>query len=235
MSWEAQTYDVPILVPWRTDNGSRADVWSTIQEHVWRESRVVVGSSPEGSFNRSAAINNAAELAGDWDVAVIADADSFVPPAQLSAAIQFARDSGNLVYPYTLWLSIDPHEVDNFWATGVLPDSKTRIVHLGTVSSVLVVPRKVWDKVNGFDENFTGWGYEDMAFDQAVRVLTGEPRRMADRVFHIEHKRPEEWHNRGGSPLVRANRERYQQYQRCVLKSDMANLVANNRATLEEA
>ena len=53
--------------------------------------RVVEGEHTEGPFNRSAAINAAAKLAGNWDVAVIADADTWVPYAQLDEAVRLAR------------------------------------------------------------------------------------------------------------------------------------------------
>ena len=65
-----------IIVPYRPDNGQRDKLWRhvkrrlTLEQPTWS---IVEGRSPDGPFNRSAAINDAAGC--DWDTAVITDAD----------------------------------------------------------------------------------------------------------------------------------------------------------------
>ena len=67
-----------ILVPRRDDNGYRDELWAWTQGWWEREQShmpIIEGYHTDGLFNRSAAINTAARIAGDWDVAVIIDAD----------------------------------------------------------------------------------------------------------------------------------------------------------------
>jgi hypothetical protein len=146
----------------------------------------VEGVSPAGPFNRSAAINDAAE--GGWDYAVIIDADVFCAPKQVWRALRTTR----LTFAYTQFFGLNAattyklldEELDE-----ALLQRGSRFRTNRHESSVLVVPRSVWDKVGGFDERFVGWGGEDVAFAQACRVLTGEPERTEGPVYHLYHGR----------------------------------------------
>lgn len=83
-----------VLVPWRADNGQRSDIWAYTRKQIWGLRHpgwpIVEGVAPDGPFNRSAAINAAAETAGDWDVAVIADSDTFTERRSLLRAVDAA-------------------------------------------------------------------------------------------------------------------------------------------------
>ena len=55
-------------------------------------------------------------------------------------------------------------------------------------SSAVVVTRKTWDAVGGFDERFVGWGWEDVAFRCAVETVTGrELTKIASTCWHLFH------------------------------------------------
>jgi hypothetical protein len=59
-------------------------------------------------------------------------------------------------------------------------------------SSLLAVPRTLWERVGGFDDRFVGWGAEDDAFAAACRVLGGgmRPDRRRSRSTSGMHPRP---------------------------------------------
>lgn len=208
--------DVPVLVPRREDGGARDAVWKRLRETVWdaEQWRVVEGHHDgPGPFSRSAALNTAAELAGDWDVAVITDADSLVHPGQLLDAITLAGETQRLVIAHDRWVNVSPDEHDAFLATRAVRWRDDREIYPMTVSSMLAMPRSVWDTVGGFDERFIGYGYEDNAFAKTCRVLTGEPLRMVGSVYHLSHEqdRPklrEQLRDRH----AQANRARWRQY-----------------------
>ena len=54
------------------------------------------------------------------------------------------------------------------------------------MSSVVVVSRKQWDIIGGFDEQFRGWGFEDTAFAAAAETFGGIIR-MDGEVIHFWH------------------------------------------------
>lgn len=238
MDWTATVPDrVPVLVPRRADGGARDQIWDTLRDRVWRFTNVVEGHHDVvGPFNRSAALNKAASLADaqrPWNLAIVADADSFAPPAQLAGALHLAETTGRLVIAHSRWVNVDVDETTQFLDEGWLEHRDTRVAYSFTVSSLLVVPRPVWDAVHGFDENFTGWGREDNAFMRAVKVIAGAPLRMDGTVYHLAHDRPTEDTSRHRSPLYQANERRWRTYQGARTVDAMRALVAGNRETFE--
>lgn len=228
MDWQCDP-GVPVLVPRRNDNGRRDRIWQTIRERVWRDANVVEGHHTEGPFNRSAALNTAARLAGDWDTAVIADSDSLTIPNQVHAAVTLARQTGRMVIAHSRWVNITLEEQDNFLGAGWITHDDQRMAYNFTVSSMLVVPRTVWDTVNGFNERHAGWGWEDRSFVRAVKILTGEPGRIHGDVYHLAHDRPAEDSDRDRSPLFHANKAIYREFLNTRTPQSMADLVARNR------
>jgi len=144
------------------------------------------GHHTEGLFCRAAAINTAASLAGDWDVALIADADVFVPPQQLSRAVVRAAQSPALVLAHDEWLSLDEETTADVLA-GRQPPLVPAARRRSPVSGVLAIGRATWDRVGGFDERFEGYGWEDRAFVRKCTLAAGFSR-VPGPMWHLWHE-----------------------------------------------
>lgn len=221
--------DVPVLVPRRLDHGRRDEIWNMIQTHTWTGWNVIEGHHDHGPFNRAAALNTAADAAGQWELAIIADSDSFVPAPQLLGALELAERDGRVVLAHSRWVNVEPDETEQMLEHGWIEHRDGREQWQHTVSSMLVVPRPVWDAVNGFDERFQGWGREDNAFIRAVRLLSEPPLRIDGTVYHLAHDRPVEDTGRARSPLFQANERRWRQYRASRNADEMRALTAGNR------
>ena len=219
--------DVPVLVPWRTDNGPREQIWRRLQRDVWAGWRVVASDHDGTAFSRAAARNQAARQAGDWQVAILADADSIVPPGRLHAAIDLALSSGRMVIAHDRWVNVRPDEQADFLTSWCVQYTPEREVFPLTVGSMLVVPRAVWDAVGGQDERMTGYGYEDNAFHRACAILTGDPLRLSGSVWHFadDPVRPT-LSEQLRSPDTRRNRDLWQRYRRVTTPAAMRALLA---------
>ncbi|QDH91819.1 glycosyltransferase [Mycobacterium phage Phrappuccino] len=227
---------VPVLVPYRPDGGHRDRLWKWLQDVYWlpyplcTEYTVVEGTSypPEEPFNRSAAINRAARLAdldADegtlWDVAVIADADTWVPRRQLDEAVTLARRTGRLVSALTSVIELNEACTETLLKWGEdaplldLGIERVRTDDFATQSSMLVVPRTLWERIGGFDEGFVGWGAEDNAFWKAAEILGGTPLRIEGAALHLWHAATDPI-ARLQDPQWRANWARWQRYNDAV-------------------
>lgn len=185
---------VVTLVPYRSDGGERDRLWQwcgarwQTQHPDWP---IIAGASPEGPFNRSAAVNNAAAHDDGWDVAVLIDADVCANPDTVRAAVDIAHTTGRIVLPYTERIHLNKRGTakvlagyDGPWRTKELVET----VYTQQDSCVVAIPRAVWDAVGGFDPLFVGWFGEDTAFNIAAAVLTGKPLlRLEGEVFHLWH------------------------------------------------
>lgn len=182
---------VVVLVPRRADNGRRDQVWQYVKTRWLTEHPdwpIYTGHHDEGPFNRSAAINQAARAAGEWDIAVIADSDSFVGAPQIDAAVKGCADNGQMWLAYDRFCYLNRKMSDSImqgfqgaWEPGVewwLP---------GTCSSMVVVRRDVWDQIGGFDEGFVGWGGEDVAFSHAAQTFGEGLSRVPGALWHLHH------------------------------------------------
>lgn len=187
------TDNVVILVPRRADNGHRDRLWAHCRS-VWTDRnpswRIVEGHHDEGPFNRSAAINKAAKIAGDWDVALVIDSDALPGEGQAAAAVDRAAETGRACFSFTDYYGLNDHMTtrvldgfDGDWRKG----AKLKMLAGRHVSSCLAVPRRLWETIGGFDEAFRGWGWEDRAFVAACRTLGGGVDRIPGAVFHLWH------------------------------------------------
>jgi hypothetical protein len=185
---------VSVLVPRRAGDPHRDHVWAWVRR--WWQTNLPDLPAPTtgehddgGPFNRSAALNAAAHAAGAWDVAVIADADSIVDPANIRAAIERADDSQRMVIAYEVFAHLNQLMTQRVragysgpWEYGV------DWTLTGTFSSMIAVPRALWDQVGGFDVRFVGWGMEDVAFATAAKTLGDGLERLPGTLWHLWHE-----------------------------------------------
>lgn len=220
---------VVVLVPRRADNGRRDDVWSYVRSR-WADEqptfKVVEGLHDDGGpFNRSKAINAAAKKAGKWDVAIIADSDSFVGPPQIEAAVETAARTGQMTLAYDRFCYLN-FEMSNQimagfngnWYAGVewtMP---------GTCSSMVVVPRKVWDQAEGFDEGFVGWGGDDIGASHKFQTFGNGLQRIPGEVWHLWH--PPAVHADNDTWVPRCERYAKASYNPDAMRALMADLKA---------
>lgn len=206
-----------VLVPRRAGIEDRDELWSWLREDWWAPMGLPIyeGHHYGGLFNRSAAVNTAAALAdsdGRWDVAVVIDADVAVAPTSVRSAVLLAHASGQITWAFHRWAGLHPEMsariragYDGGWDDGIA------LEFLHTASSCVVIPRPLWDLVGGFDEQFAGWGFEDVAMSLACQSIGGGCHRIAGTVYHFHHA-PAPGTGDSTHPIWRANQERCAPY-----------------------
>ena len=206
--------NVAVLVPRRADGGHRDRLWEFCRKR-WETFGwpIVEGHHDDGPFNRSAALNQAAQ--GDWDVALVIDADVVAHPPAVRDAVEVAYATGRMVVSHDDRVMLNRQGTDKVLAGFDGPWNTRQMVervYTDSVSCCVAIPRAVWDEVGGFDERFEGWGYEDSAFELAAQALTGKPYiRLSSTLFHLWHQTSPEAGK--DSPTRKANAARLDRYK----------------------
>lgn len=206
---------VVVLVPRRAGNPYRDEVWAWLLG--WWQTNfahpLFEGHHDDGPFSRSKALNSAGLLAGDFDVAVLGDADVLVDPGLLHAAIGAATHTGGPVLAYTERIHLDKagtRRILDGYRGDWRPFTRTQL--FDSCSSAVVVTRELWERVGGYDELFEGWGWEDIAFRIATETLSGKPLvKLQGTCWHLWHPKSPE--NDTNAPTFIANRDRGVRYK----------------------
>src|SRR5690606_16375058 len=146
----------------------------------------------EGLFNRPAVVNVAAKVAGNWDDAVIADADAWSDPAQLDKDVRQARQTGKLVSTLNAGWMLSAQQTATILSSASVPTSVSRPPERKTdptmtQSICLLIPRAVFEAIGGLDEGYRGWGAEDNALWHAATIAAGKPERTTGPAYHMHH------------------------------------------------
>lgn len=206
---------VVILVPRREGFADRDRTW--VWTKAWWAKRfpdipIVEGHHNVGLFNRAAALNTASKTAGEWDVALVIDADVICDPQHVRDAVAMAAAQGRIVVPFTVRHNMNQRGSQRIMEGETGPWERWIAQNFHDQhSSVIAVPRTVWETVGGFDETFAGWGMEDTAFALAAETLVGPLIHMEGEVWHLWHPTAPEGHV--GTPSAIANRARGARYQ----------------------
>lgn len=165
--------DVTVCIPWRpTDD--RLEAYGQVRYFYDVEMPGVPiitadAGMGRGTFNRAASRNMAVAQA-ETELIVVADADTFVEPAALHAAIESAREDDLMNLPYHQGLYLDQNEGYDPWGAPPLAHPSRYFVPVG---GVLVMRKRAWWRAGGQDWRFSGWGGEDDAFYCAASAMLG--------------------------------------------------------------
>lgn len=183
------------VTPRRADGGRRDKLWQ-FSDRRWHDAfpdwtHHVASDDGTGPFCRGRLVNRGAADIDDWDVLVITDGDVVIDPAQVVQGVDIAARSNRAVLPFNRYLPLDEPMTnkvlggyDGDWSDGL--DWSAMGAQHSHVSSVVIVPRAVRERVGGFDERFSGWGAEDRAFHRAAEITAGVER-VPGPVWHLWH------------------------------------------------
>jgi hypothetical protein len=180
---------VVVLVPWRAGDELREQSWAVVRPYLEKLNWPIYEGDCDGLWSRGAAINAAAAEAGDWDVAVIADADT-IPPQGLDTAVGVAHATGGGIRPHDHLYRLTPAgSVRMAWSgiAGIVPELHIDREFPG--GGLLVVSRKGWDAVGGFSTDFQEWGHEDSYFNIQL-LLHADWDRLPGEAYHLWHPAP---------------------------------------------
>lgn len=213
-----------ILVPWQTDNSHRARNWNTARAS-WLDLGWPIVTGTSSPFDRTRARNAAAEEAGNWEVALFADADIVLDSlSQAHKAVTTAYENG--------WYTVAYSELHYLTEQGTMDlcmrrpafycESNEQVAN--TWECCFAVRRDYFDQVGGFDERFQGWGGQVAAFFYAYATFAGRERIAGD-AYHLAHPLVD----RDADPHFRANCLLADRYRAAVDNKDKMHRLLEER------
>lgn len=209
-----------VAIPFRSEDPQRKQILEWLLHRytlLLPEAEVVVSSDGrEGGadFNRARARNRALTMASH-DMVVMADADTLFVPRKIREATRLIAQGGaSWVFPFVTY-----YNANAAWTAQALTrspawtpredevayDHRLRTTEAG----FLVLTRAAIERVNGWDERFEVWGYEDRAITLALNTLWGDYSRLPGFVVHLDHEGP-----RFDSPGIEVNQRLHERYVR---------------------
>jgi hypothetical protein len=148
---------------------------------------IYLGDRP-GPWARAAACNAAAAAAGRWDVALVTDADTIPSSRPIREAVQIAYETHGAIRPHDRLYDLNRSQSLIIGSRGpqALTLSPRQKILLG--GGLLVISRRAWESVGGYDERFIGWGHEDSAMNTSL-LAEAYWDRIPGEAWHLWHPR----------------------------------------------
>lgn len=180
-----------IVLPWRdTDEQWRRKHFNFLYDYYSREFDVLTADSTHDDFNRSEARNRGVEMT-ESEVAVIIDADNYIPLNQIWQAITKAHSHDTLVKPFRWFGYITEDSTNNFYdlfESGLeYHPAYIGPAVRGFTGGAYVMKKSLWQEIGGMDEGFVGWGAEDDAFHLKIEGTLGSVKTIDGQDYHLYH------------------------------------------------
>ncbi len=150
-----------------------------------------------GPFNRGWGFNVGARVAAAEKALCMMDADLLTPPPFLASALKRFEQGQRALRPYSEVLYLDgPSTEAAISARLAQPmgsfslDRYKGQLFRDSVGACIWVDPRLYREMNGHDERFRGWGWEDREFSGRLGQLTSIEV-IPGRLAHLEHTRPD--------------------------------------------
>lgn len=193
--------NVSVIIAFReTGDGWRTRLLDFVVQrfkHEHPEFEIVLGTDDgDDPFYKTLALNRAV-AASSGDLLLLTDADTWVPPVQVYAALEgCSRDPSRWWRPYFSKLKLLRPDTEAALAAGVQwtfdPSARRRWENRNSFYGAppFLIPRALFDDVGGFDERARGWGQEDEMLAMALMPFYGEPLAIhGGYAVHLHHER----------------------------------------------
>ena len=218
-----------IVIPWRQQPSRIAAFHRTVEEisNDFPDASIYFSDTDSERFNLSASRNRGCRFAikDGCDIMLVLDADTLLEKEAVENSIRVAYELDIVSLPYVVWNSLDT-ELSTSLLNKQLLVEDVRRGNVGTLSRVhvggaYVLTASTFLRLNGWDERFVGWGFEDNAFEAAHKVLLDRGfHRSAGHAITFDHEDRDQ-------DNIEINRQRFYEYTQ-KSKAEMLELVSGN-------
>jgi hypothetical protein len=187
---------------------------------------IYVSNSVGEIFNVSEARNRGCldAINDGVDILMVIDADTFiVNKAEVDKAFELAK--AGIASMTKGYVRLSEQETEDIIAGGEIKDDGYREVVLkNTPGGMWVLPVEVFKTMNGWDERFVGWGWEDNSLLRAYKALYGK------KIHRINTIALSFYHSQRNFTVdsYLKNEEKYLKYKKILSRKEMLEKVSGN-------
>jgi|688.fasta_scaffold240137_2 hypothetical protein len=186
---------ISFLIPWNDGDIFRERSYKYNISYLtsfFPDAEICIGGDDGNVFNRSKARNNAFNKSSN-EIICILDADTIVPPTSIIEGVNLVKSKNTWVIPYNDYYNltkeysnyiIDNIDVDDLDESNFKYDFK-----ILSWAGALILTREMYSRLGGYDEEFEGWGWEDVAFRIKLDNEISKHIRCGSYVAHLWHPR----------------------------------------------
>lgn len=175
------------------------------------DSAIYYADTEDEVFNVSGSRNKGclSAIKDGCDMLLVVDADTLLEKESIDAAIAKAVETDSVCMPFSLYVrateesSTSLIKEEGTFEEAVESSNDRAVGHPG---GAYVLSSSTFLRLNGWDERFVGWGFEDNAFAEAHKVLLGRKLEEVDGIALTLH------HLDRDEDYVEENRLRYVNY-----------------------
>ena len=157
-------------------------------------------------FHRTQLLNQMVVAVNEFSIIVLHDVDVFINKQQsIDAAVKISSGALDFCYPYTVWnkMHLADHQPGRLW------DESFEIInrsHRLSPGGSIFCRRASFIGAGMENENFVGWGYEDVERFWRWTILGYKIGRIDGDLYHAEHPRPRGGSSSPGNPHCKQNK-----------------------------
>lgn len=211
-----------IVIPWR-DSGDkhRQRIFEWIlsrYKYLFPEGQIELCDNGSERFSRGGSRNAGVSFA-ERDFILLADADTVPYLEWIYAGAKLLEEGVSWVLPYGSdgYFNVNRESTEHVLneldpKDDFDPKNMGFDYQLLSWAGQILTTKDAFEAAGGYDERFTGWGYEDNAFKEAMDTLVGQHGRVAQgHTAHLWHPAPvtQTWQQ----PDIITNRQLYGRYK----------------------
>jgi hypothetical protein len=135
-----------------------------------------------------AAVRNKCVDESPTEIVIVTDADIICEPKAIVEAVESVATTGNTCVPYNKHHVLTNKGTKNY-LKGQDIGAQPHIAFESTDGGIVVTTKSMWQRHNGQDERFVGWGGEDICWALAYETLIGTLIRL-DAIAWTMHHQP---------------------------------------------
>lgn len=223
---------IGLVIPWRPQPTRIYAFKATVSRYSNQLPGVNIyyGDTDDEIFNVSGSRNRGCmeAISDGCDILIVSDADIFLEPYPLHKSIEKAASENIVSLPFTDIMFLSQME-----SSALITGEETLYsirqkpgitVFYYQIGGVFVLSAATFKILNGWDERFEGWGFEDLAMNEAHKAILGKD-------YHRSHGISGSlYHDDRDKSNLEKNESRFKEYQTLGLsKEEMVEHVKGNR------